>query len=187
MRQQATSKTNKEVWNGVKIKAELNNLRISPRKVRLVIDAIKGKSVPEAERILKFIGRRAAGPIAKALASAVANARQNFQISSDILIIAKADVNGGSTLKRSRPRAMGRSFPIRKRTSHIKLILESRGALPKLRRIKKSEIALIESDDGRAEPGGENYSRERERSADKPKVATKTTDFVRRMFRRKAI
>lgn len=187
MHQQAASKNNSATRGGFRIKAELNNFRVSARKVRLVADAIKGKSVPEAERILKFIGRRAAGPIAKALASAVANARQNFQMASGEFIIAKADVNVGPTLKRSRPRAMGRAFPIRKRTSHVRLILESRGALPKRRRANKSEIAIVEGGGGLTEPGGENRSRERERPMGKPRIATKTTDFVKRMFRRKAI
>ena len=187
MRQQAALKRNKAIWDGVRIKAELNNFRMSARKVRLVTDAIRGKSVPEAERILRFIGRRAAGPVAKVLVSAVANARHNFQISSGEFIIARADVNNGPTLKRSRPRAMGRAFPIRKRTSHIQLILESRGVLPKRRRVNKSEIAIVEGEGGRAEPGGENRSRERERPVEKPKIATKTTDFVKRMFRRKVI
>ncbi len=171
----------------MEIRTELNYLRMSPRKVRLVADAIRGKSVPEAEAALRFLSRHAAAPVAKLLASAVADARQNFQFTSPAaLVIRHIRVDGGPILKRSRPRAMGRSFPIHKHTSHITLILESQGQAPEKRRRRKADIALVK--------GGAPVliAPEKRESAhtvfrERPKVITKPTGFVRRMFQRKAI
>ncbi len=169
----------------MEIRTQLNYLRMSPRKVRLVADAIRGKSVPEAEVALRFLARRAAAPIAKLLATAVADARQNFQILSPAsLVIRRISVDGGPTLKRSRPRAMGRAFPIRKHTSHITLFLESRGETPKRRKRKHADIAVVE---GEAPVGSVGREGSHDAFRERPKVATKPTDFVRRMFRRKAI
>lgn len=179
----------------MEIRSELNYLRIAPRKVRLVANVIRGRRVPEAERALNFLTRRAAGPIAKLLASAVANAKQNFQVSSpDELVVSRITVDGGPTLKRSRPRAFGRAFPIRKRTSHVTLILEGRGPGAGRRRRKKDDIALVKGEPAAAE--GETRLPDRqaretpakfEALRAKPRVEKKPTAFVRRMFRRKAI
>lgn len=169
----------------MEIRTELNYLRMSPRKVRLVADAIRGKSVPEAEVSLRFLTRRAAAPVAKLLAAAVADARQNFQIlSPESLVVRRIRVDGGPILKRSRPRAMGRAFPIHKHTSHITLILESRGETPKRRKRKKSDIAVVE---GEAPVGSIERGVSHDVFRERPKVVTKPTGFVQRMFRRKAI
>ena len=158
---------------------------MAPRKVRLAADVIRGKRVPEAEAALRFLTRRAAHPLLKLLRSGVANARANFQAADPAeLVVAEVRVDGGPAIKRSRPRAFGRAFPIRKRTSHVTLVLESRGAPPKRAR---PAVAVAT-----AEPGGEETRRAPAPKwgglpAPKPKIATKPTDFVRRMFRRKAI
>ncbi|MBI4132042.1 MAG: 50S ribosomal protein L22 [Candidatus Sungbacteria bacterium] len=174
----------------MEIRSELNHLRMSPRKVRLVADAIRGKRLPEAEATLRFLARRAAGPLAKLLASAAADARQNFQISSpDALVVSRITVDAGPTLKRSRPRAMGRAFPIRKRTSRIVLVLESRDT-SKAKKRRKADIAVVRGEDVAAERRMEERERPSERGSEfraKPKVDTKPTGFVQRMFRRKAI
>jgi large subunit ribosomal protein L22 len=102
--------------------ARLNFLRVAPRKARLVIDQIRGKSVQEAEKILTFSERAVATPINLLLRSAVANADQEG-LNVDALKISEAWVNGGPSLKRFMPRAMGRAARILKRTSHITLIL----------------------------------------------------------------
>ena len=111
------------------ITAKLRHLRISPRKVRLVIDLIRGLKVEEAENQLKFLPKRAAQPVSNLLNSAVANALNNFNALKENLFIAKIIVDQGPTLKRWMPRAMGRATPIMKRTSHLTVILESKEPL----------------------------------------------------------
>ncbi len=109
------------------IKAHLNYLHIAPRKVRLVTQAIKGMEVQEAKQQLTYLGKKAAQPILKLLKSAEANAYNNFNISQDSpLRISKIFVNQGPTLKRWRPRAFGRAYEIRKKTSHITIELEAK-------------------------------------------------------------
>lgn len=101
-------------------------VRISPRKVRLVLDTIRGKNVNDALAILKFTPNRAAGIIEKVLKSAIANAENNNGMDRDNLYIAKAVADQGPMLKRLLPRAMGRSNIIRKKTSHITVIVKER-------------------------------------------------------------
>ena len=99
-------------------------IRISPRKARYVADLIKGKKVEEALDILTFTPRKASSIISRVLKSAVANASQNESIDVDTLYIKRIFVDGGPILKRFRPRAMGRANRIRKRTSHITVVLD---------------------------------------------------------------
>lgn len=96
---------------------------MAPRKVRLVVDAIRRLPVDEAERRLSFLKRDATRPVLKLLQSAIANAEHNFKLDRSSLFVKTITVDGGPTLKRSTPRAMGRATPIRKRTSHINLVL----------------------------------------------------------------
>ncbi|GGJ50569.1 50S ribosomal protein L22 [Deinococcus roseus] len=107
-------------------KAIARYIRIAPRKVRLVVDAIRGKSVSEAEDLLRFIPRGASDPVLKVLKSAKANAVNNFDLIEDRLFVAQTFVNEGPTLKRILPRARGRGDILKKRTSHITIILEER-------------------------------------------------------------
>ena len=100
-------------------KASVKSVRISPRKVRLVIDLIRGKSVGEAAAILKNTRHGATGVVEKLLKSAVANAEHNYQMSHDNLYIKEIAVGEGKTMKRIQPRAQGRAYQILKRTSHI--------------------------------------------------------------------
>lgn len=104
------------------MKAVLKNYRQSPRKVRLITSLIQGKSVERALAELELLIKRGALPVKKVLASAAANAVAQGK-SLDSLIIKEAVVNPGVTLKRSRPRARGRAFPILKRSSHITITL----------------------------------------------------------------
>jgi large subunit ribosomal protein L22 len=104
------------------MKASLSNYRQAPRKTRLVTDLIKGKSVPDAMTALKFLDKRAAGPVAKLLQSAVANAEKQGE-DGRTLIVRNITVNKGLVMMRSMPRAFGRSSPIRHRTSHIEIML----------------------------------------------------------------
>ena len=107
-------------------KASLKGLRVAPRKVRLVADLLRGKQVEEALNILLFTEKRSAKPLEKLLRSAVANADQNGDVDVDSLYVGLIHVDSGPTLKRFRPRAMGRAAPILKRTSHVTIGLEQR-------------------------------------------------------------
>ncbi len=107
-------------------KATLRHARISPRKVQLVLDLIRNKPVASAAGILKNTPKAASELVYKLLNSATANAENNFGLSSDNLYVSEAYANQGPTLKRIRPRAQGRAFRIRKRTSHITLAVQER-------------------------------------------------------------
>jgi large subunit ribosomal protein L22 len=110
----------------MEVKAYLRYLRIAPRKVRLVADLIRGKSVEEAERILNFTRKKAALPILKLLKSAVANAKHNFNLDEKKLFISKITVDEGRKMKKLLPRARGRADVVQKKTSHVNLILEEK-------------------------------------------------------------
>jgi len=99
-------------------------VRISSRKVKIVIDLIRGKSVKEAEAILQYTPKAATEPVLKLLKSAVANAENNLELNRDDLYVAEVYANQGPTLMRFRPRAQGRASRIRKRTSHITIVLD---------------------------------------------------------------
>ena len=99
-------------------------VRISSRKVKVVIDLIRGKSYAEALAILEFTPKAASEVVKKLLNSAAANAENNLDMSRDTLYVAEIFANQGPTLKRFRPRAQGRATRIRKRTSHITVILD---------------------------------------------------------------
>ena len=105
-------------------KAIAKYVRISPRKVKIVIDLIRGKSVREAEAILQYTPKAATEPVLKLLKSAVANAENNLELNRDDLYVAEVYANQGPTLMRYRPRARGRASRIRKRTSHITIVLD---------------------------------------------------------------
>ncbi len=104
-------------------KAIARYVRISPRKARLVIDLIRGKSVDEALAILKFTPRAASPIIEKVLLSAIANAEHNKNLDRSNFLVTKAFVDEGPTMKRYMPRAMGRASRINKRTSHITVVV----------------------------------------------------------------
>ncbi len=106
--------------------ARAKHVRIAPRKVRLVMDMVRGKPVEEALNTLGLV-RKAASPIvAKVIRSAVANAENNHGMTTEGLVISRAYVDEGPTLKRFMPRAMGRATMIRKRTSHITVVLSEK-------------------------------------------------------------
>lgn len=109
------------------MKASLTNYRQSPRKLRLVVNAVKGKSIADADATLSYMIKRGADPIKKLIKSAVSNAVLKGA-SADSLIVKNIEVNKGLVMKRAMPRAMGSSSPINKRTSHVTVTLaESAG------------------------------------------------------------
>ncbi len=100
-------------------------VRIAPRKVKIVIDLIRGKNVEEAQAVLQYTPKAASEILAKILKSATANAENNLELNRDNLYIAEIFANQGPTMKRYRPRAFGRASRIRKRTSHITIVLDT--------------------------------------------------------------
>lgn len=105
-------------------KAIAKYIRISPQKVRLVVDLVRGEKVEDARRILQYTRKYAAGMVSKVLKSAVANAKQNPNIDESILYVKEIFVDQGPSLKRWRARAQGRAAAIKKRMSHITVILD---------------------------------------------------------------
>jgi len=108
--------------------ARVRHIRVTPQKARRVVDLIRGKQAQEALAILKFAPQGASEPVYKLVASAIANARvkadkENSYLDEADLVVAKAYVDEGTTLKRFQPRAQGRAFRINKRTSHITVVL----------------------------------------------------------------
>lgn len=103
--------------------ASLKNYRISPRKVRVVADLIRGKSAVLANQILLHADKKAKKPLNDLLASAVANAKHNFKIDAESLIVKEIRVDQGYVLKRHRPVSRGSAHPIKKRTSHVSITL----------------------------------------------------------------
>ena len=101
-------------------------VRVSPSKARRVIDLVRGKSVAEALDILRWAPQAASEPVAKVIASAAANAQNNNGLDPSTLVVATVYADDGPTAKRIRPRAQGRAFRIRRRTSHITVVVESR-------------------------------------------------------------
>jgi ribosomal protein L22 len=111
----------------VEIRAKARFVRVAPRKARLVMDHIRGKNIADARALLTHTPRAAATDIRKVLESAIANAENNFELDPDDLRIHRATVDEGPTIKRFRPRALGRATPIHKRTSHITITLTTAG------------------------------------------------------------
>lgn len=169
------------------ITAKLYNLRIAPRKVRLVADLIRGKSAEEAVAILNFTVKKSVNPIIKLLNSALASAKNNLQLGPANLYISRITVDEGLKLKRWRARARGSASTILKRTSHINLVLDE---------IKKTDIiekkTAVNLGERRSEEFGQEEKVEKIKSEEKPKLkpeikisAPKTERGIKRIFRRK--
>ncbi|GIO69494.1 50S ribosomal protein L22 [Paenibacillus sp. JTLBN-2024] len=107
-------------------KAHARSIRIAPRKVKLVVDLIRGKQVGEAIAILRHTPKSASLVVEKLLNSAIANAEHNYSMDINNLVVSQVYVNQGPTMKRFRPRAMGRASRINKRTSHITLVVSEK-------------------------------------------------------------
>jgi large subunit ribosomal protein L22 len=119
------------------VSAQLNDYRQSPRKVRLLADAVRGKTALRAIEELPFVAKRAAPAIGKLIASAVANAKAR-NLDTETLVIKDITVDKGATLFRRQPMSRGRAFVIRKRTSHIKVTLAEPTELPPKKSAKKA-------------------------------------------------
>ena len=112
------------------VRAVAKFIRVSPRKARLVVDVVRGKSVAEAERLLMFMNKKAAEPVLKLVRSAAANAEHNFKLKKDQMYVAEIQANEGFVMKRFMPRAFGRATTLRKRSSNITVVLRERAQKP---------------------------------------------------------
>ncbi len=180
------------------ITAKLRYLRIAPRKVRMVADLIKGKTARQAQTILTFISKRAAEPFLKLLKSALANAKNNFQIEEAGLYISKILTDEGPKHKRWRARARGRAAEIQKKTSHISLVLDTiQGEKPRKTRkaikIKKAKEAEKKQSSFKVSKSPEGILKTEEKKPGlrakriffDPRIK-KTKRVTKKVFRRKA-
>ncbi len=114
--------------------ARARYIRVTPMKARRVVDLIRGRSAAEAQAMLRHAPWAATEPVSKVLASAIANATNNVGLDYNSLVISDARVDEGPTMKRFRPRAQGRAYRIRKRTSHITIVVEAQDGAPTARK-----------------------------------------------------
>lgn len=192
----------------MQVTAKLNNLRMAPRKVRLVASLVKGRDVGSAKTELSFMPKKTAGIILKLLNSAAASAKHNFNLEESNLYILKLIVDAGPSLKRWMPRAMGRAAPILKRTSNVSLILEERepGMVKMAKKQKSGQAEKPETEKLAALPdtaetisavSETKLSKQKPVFVDKPYGAQQqgrkkffsrqTFGGIKRMFRRKSI
>lgn len=134
----------------VQVRAVSRYARVAPNKARQVIAHIRGREIEDARRLLELSPKAVSGQILKTLNSAVANAEHNNGLDADDLIVSLAVVDEGPTLKRFQPRAMGRAYRIRKRTSHITITVGARPTAPAAARTRATTKA---SAAGASEPG----------------------------------
>jgi large subunit ribosomal protein L22 len=144
-----------------KVRAQAKWVRTSARKARLVLDHIRGRSVPEARTILAFTPRAAATEIEKVLRSAVANAEANHGLDGDDLVVEAAYADEGPTLKRGKPRARGRYNRILKRTCHVTVVLAEQEQPDSDRRRPRRSPAQ-QAEPGGSEPKTQNRPRKRQ-------------------------
>lgn len=182
------------------VKAFARYIHVSPRKLRLVADLVRKTPVDVALEQLRFSSKHAALPLTKAINSAVANAVHNFNMNKDDLFVKSITIDGGPVFKRYAPRAQGRAFIERKRTSHINVILEARERGKKSRRSifslrpKVTIDQKIEEKQARATQAEPQASGEVKQRQVKPKQAPKArerikrniVDLKRRLFNRKS-
>ncbi len=178
----------------MEIQASVKNLRMSPRKVRLVVDVVRKLPIEQALEQLRFINKQAAGPVAKLLKTALADAEHNFNLDRKNLMIKEIKVDEGLTLKRWMPKAHGRATKIRKRACHIKLILAEIIASGKkeARKVKAEDPVKLEQVVAEAEKAtkGKTSNKKTESSSgdkeNKPSSKVPGKGFAGKMFQRKS-
>ena len=166
------------------VKAQLNNLRMAPRKVRAIVNLVKGKNVNDAISQLEYFVRRPSEPMKKLLNSAVANAENNFSMVKDNLYIKEFIVNEGVKLKRFRAKGFGRAESIQKKTSHVKVVLGER--TPGLRTERKTKAKKETAE----ETTKETKTYETKRPEVKREIGAKKGilgNLGKRLFQRKAV
>lgn len=175
----------------MEVRAKAKFIRMSPRKLRLVIDLIRGLDVEEATSQLRFMAKAGAGPVLKLLNSCVANAVNNFKLKRENLYIKTVTVDGGPVLKRWQPRAFGRATPIRKRSSHILIILaekiESKKKAEKPEKILEKPKVVETLKMATKKKTEEKKAEEKPPEKDEParKEVKKSKGFFKKFFQRK--
>ena len=165
----------------MEITAKLNYLRIAPRKMRLLVDLIRGEKIEKAITLLDFSIKKGSKPLKKVLEQAVANAENNFQLEKPSLYISKITIDEGPKLKRWRARARGRAARIEKKTSHITLIL-SEIKERKKKKVKKISVAKVKKVEKKKTKKVKIFKEKREKIL-RP---VKEVKGFKRVFRRKA-
>lgn len=168
----------------MQVTAQLNFLRIAPRKVRLVAKGLKGLPVARAEAQLNFMVKRSSGPLAKLLKSAISNAENNFGLVKENLLVKDLIVNEGVKIKRFMPRAMGQAGMIQKKSSHIKIVLEEK--VPGLK-AKKQEPTVKEDKESLEETKIQEKIKKPVMELQKPLPKKESFGRVRKFFRRKSV
>jgi len=158
----------------MKIEASAKSVRISPRKARLVVNEVRGLSVIQAESILQFMNKKGAEIVLKVVRSAAANAVHNSNLAKKDLIVSEISVNEGFTIKRFMPRAFGRATPIRKRTSHIRVVLAETAEAKQAREAGKKTVKKAAAEKNAEAPKAEIVAEEKTADA-KAKAAGKET------------
>jgi len=175
----------------MKVTASLNYLRISPRKVRTVVDVVRGMRADEALNQLNFANKRAGLPVAKLLKSAIANAEHNMMLNKETLKISSITVDEGPALKRFKAKGFGRASQIQRKTSHITVVLEGDRMPEAPKKKKETAKAEVVSTDSSAEASqvktAEVSTDKSLRAADKKIGDRKKDSFTKRIFRRKSI
>ena len=167
----------------MQVTAKLKYLRIAPRKLRLVADLIRGKDVLKALAELTFLTKRGANPFLKLLESAIANAKNNFQLDEKDLYLAKVLVDEGPKLKRWRPRARGQAFPIQKKTSHLLIVLEQKKGTGRTSLKKGKKEQVVQKEASSQNPKIDKPKMKPEMGG---KLKPKQITGLKRIFRRKA-
>lgn len=173
----------------MKVTAKVRHLHIAPRKCRLVANLVRGMEAIKAQNQLKFLPKKSSGAFLKLLNSAIASAEHNFNMMRDNLYISDVFVDGGSTMKRWKPRAFGRAYNIMKRTSHITLILDEK-VKDKKKKLKKSvppkkEVSKEkESKEEKLTPKPSKKGYKEEMKKIKPKTER---GVFKKIFRRKSV
>lgn len=160
----------------MQVKAKLRNLHIAPRKVRLVANLVRGLSVEQAEVQLQYMDKRSSTPMLKLIRSAAANAEHNHKLNRGDLFIKSVEVNDGVTLHRWMPRAMGRATPLKKRSSHITLVLDVKETIKAAARKKKTDTVekeALKEDSTTTQSTEAKKSTATKAKAAKPKAAAK--------------
>jgi len=168
------------------INAKLKNIRISPRKVRLIADLVRGKDIEKAQAILNFAVKKGSPVVLKLLKQAIANAKNNLHLDTTNLYISKITVDEGPKIKRWMPRARGSASPIQKKTSHITITLDAIEG--KLKKIKQTETEKIEKEE-KIEETKESKIKDTKKMKTKPEFEIKKPQMEKgknRIFRRKA-
>ena len=167
----------------MKSTAKLKYLRIAPRKVRLVADLVRGKKVEDAAITLRYTFKKASDPVLRTLNSAIASAKDNFQLEESDLYISKITVDEGPKLKRWRARARGMAYEIQKKTSHITIELDSKRRAD-VKKVKKQKAAVAST---KSEETTEKQREMREKFRPESEIKKEGRKGITKMFRRKAI